>query len=203
MHPKLIIFVWLSAVAAGAADLRLPDPDQTRVILEQSVSDTRSNICVVFFTAHPQGTSTGNPIRYGFVSATNITHNLLLLRPEFGCRIIARSEDGKLVPRTKLGARYGQKFDALTHWVWDKKKLATKETGSGDPQRPYWTLARHAFPAVLEFPSLDRLFHFPTPGRYTVTISFKIAAYSYGTRLSQASLVELPPVSFDALKREH
>lgn len=173
-------------------------------ILGQAISEPRSNLCAVVFTnsyPHSGLVSATNPVSYGFVSTTNISYQIFILKPEYGCRISAHSKNRLPIKKTKTGVRYGEKLDLFKEWKWDEAKLTDKASGSGDLRRPYWGVARCGMPSVRQLPPLKDLFEFQGPGRYWVTVEFQVGACPLKARSTEAYLLRFTPVTFETIVR--
>lgn len=145
------------------------------------------------------------PIYYGFAMTTNKYTVMFLLRPEYGLRISAIGEDGRLVEPTAMGSKLGRHFDDLKGF--DKKAIDPNHGKSHDPffnsqevTPPYTT-------AIIEYSISppDQLFNFKTPGKYVVTIETAcFLSRDFIPQIQNNStnydLIKFPPVKLQIIK---
>lgn len=167
------------------------------------VSETRSNVFVVFMGDHPvvPGVSADKPLRLGFRSATTNSYDILILRPEFGYKVSAVSSSGRLIETTRKGAKCGKKFDLIRGW--DRNVLDMSRTRDHpNSESPYWLVAHPEFPIGRELACPEELFKFDKPGKYTMSIELQFLSYPRSSRSTNAYLVRLPPVKLEVVKEE-
>lgn len=149
----------------------------------------------------------GRPIYYGFAMTTNKYTDMFLLRPEYGLRISATGEDGRLVELTGVGSMLGRHFDDLKEF--DKKVIAPNQGKSQDPIRNPQMVTPPYTTAIIEYSISppDQLFNFKTPGKYTVTIEMAcFLSREYIPHIQNNStnydLIKFPPVKLTVIKEE-
>jgi hypothetical protein len=165
------------------------------------VTETRSNVFIVFLNG--KGTRTdllaNQPIECGFVSIIT-NYNIDILRPEYCCKISAKTSDGKTVEKTRIGAKYGTEFNNVKKW--DKKMFDMTFTNDSHPSHelPYWLPAKMNWPSIRKLPAPQELFKFDKPGTYEMEIELQFFAYPMHTSSTNAYLVKLPPVKVKVFK---
>lgn len=189
----------IAAKAGFAGETNKADTNLFNLFAGLTISETQSNIALVLFDKthdHPHGLALDKPISFGFITATGV-FNIYLMKPEYGCRISAVSESGKIVPRTRTGKKYGRAFDLVKKW---DRNCLDKSGPNADRWRPYWTLARPGFPSVKKLPALHEFFNFEKPGRYEVTIEMQVFSHAFHSSSTNAYLVKLPPIKLQVVK---
>ena len=147
-------------------------------------------------------------IYFGFALTTNKYSVILALKPEYGFRMSAVTENGEPVSPTSKGSRYGKSFDQLKGF--DKKAI--------DPTRnvPHYSYMPHfcivgptnETPSFEAIATPDELFNFTKPGKYTMTI--ETACFAKGDYMpninsstTNYSLVKFPPVRLQVIKKDN
>jgi hypothetical protein len=142
------------------------------------------------------------PIQYGFCSVTNLGRIVLILRPEYGLKISAYSQEGKRVEPTREGAKYGENFDALV--AFEAKAIEKRKA-----RPPYWYGAGtpDVIPRLVRsIPAPDELFRFKEPGNYTINIELAcFVSRSFppnsNANPSDYQLIKFPGVNIPVLKK--
>lgn len=179
--------------------------NKTRVDLSYCVfSKSCSNLFVAYQSATRKADDfpADKPIEFGSGSETNYDYTVLMLRPEYGCRLFAKSEDGKEVQLTRTGKHYGEKFDAVK--AYNKDLLDwTLVPGRYNPKTPCRTIARHDIPYISRiFPAPQKLFNFEKPGKYTMWIELQYFARPDLPHSTNLYLVRFQPVKLTVIKKE-
>jgi hypothetical protein len=187
----LLIAGGSSICSAATNELAMETP------LDCVVSTPKSNIVVVFKSDETGGRifSAEKPIIFGFASLTNTGLSIFMLRPEYGYRIAAKNESGKTIEKTRLGARYGARFEEVKAPYKDALDM-TRAVGylAGEP---YWTIAAQDVPSLTRhFPAPQDLFKIDEPGVYNITVELQCLCSD------NLYLVRLPPVELKVLKIE-
>jgi hypothetical protein len=140
------------------------------------ISETRSNLLVIYLSESDdvyhwaKEFYSNKHIYFGFALTTNKVSVLVVLKPEYGFRISAVTENGMPVEPTSEGAKYGRSFNDLKGF--DKQAI--------DPTRnkPHYSYMPHFdivgptsdAPRFDKIATPDELFTFQKPGKYTITI---------------------------------
>lgn len=164
------------------------------------LSRPRSNIFYAFRSSINDASyfPADKPIWFGFGSTTNYSYYVFMLRPEYGYRILARSEDGQVVKPTRLGASYGEKFDKIKGY--DEALDWTRGHG-GNSVRPFMDYAHRDLPSLDRiFPSPQELFNFDKPGKYTMWIELQCLSRSFLPNATNIYLVRFPPIQLQVIK---
>jgi hypothetical protein len=168
------------------------------------ISDQQSNMVVYFQGLHNNDAvlDADKPFNFGFQSTTSNYFQLFILRPEFGCKMSAKGEDGVDVELTRLGAKYGSRFGEVNGY----KKDIFDMTPGYNHDVPCWDYAANPGPPR-QLPAPAKLFNFRQPGHYTISIAIKCLyrpspplGESYRTNLF---LVQFPPVKLAVIKGEN
>jgi hypothetical protein len=173
-----------------------------------AISETRSNLLVIFLSksddvGHWAKVFNANKhILFGFALTTNQVSLLFALRPEYGFRLSAATENGKPVELTSRGAKYGRNFDELTGY---EKNAIDPSLGGG--RSPHWFVIGPSSdrPMFGSLPSPDELFNLKEPGQYTMSI--ETACYlkgDYTLKIDNPTnycLVKFPPVKLTVIKQ--
>lgn len=145
-------------------------------------------------------------IPFGFASTSNI-FEIFRLAPEYGYRISARSEDDTAVRLTKVGRRYGRRFDQVKgyderalDWSGEYYAPDNRKVRFGSA-RPFRTLAAGSYPSFQTIlPPLDDLFKFDKPGRYIVQIEVQCFSRPFPPASTNMQIVRFPPVKLTVEK---
>jgi hypothetical protein len=138
-------------------------------------------------------------IPFGFISATNYNYEVYILRSEYGYRILCKSEAGEQVKPTRLGARYGAKYDELKEY--NNNALDWTVGNGNNANRPFWAMVYHDQPSLTRiFPPPDQLFNFDKPGKYTLWIELQCFARPYLPYPSNLYIVRLPAAKLQVIK---
>jgi hypothetical protein len=205
-----IVFALLACFAAGAQTnnernfLKEYETNQTGLV---SKSD---KLAIVYQPSPEWGRvilakdfDSSKPIYVEFVSRTNVSSLLYILRPEYGFRFSAISEDGEMIEPTRQGAKYGKKFDDLK--TVDREAIAMNNRGT--PMRDIAGPHNSWIPVGTPMFTPDELFKFKTPGKYTITIEAAcFASQEWPPRptppMTNYYLAKFPPVKLTVIKKE-
>jgi hypothetical protein len=167
-----------------------------------------SKPCSNIFVAYQSSTHDSNtfpadkPIEFGSGSETNYDFVVLMLRPEYGYRLFAISEDNKKVQLTRTGEKYGKKFNDIKGF--NKSVLDwTRVPGRYNPDNPCRTYARHDMPYISRiFPAPQDIFNFEKPGKYAMWIELQYFARPALPGSTNLNLIKFPPVKLTVIKKE-
>jgi hypothetical protein len=210
--PALVLSI---AVVSRAESTNKPPPSitnfDTAVIAGSVVTETVSNLFVVFRHEEPRAPTTvflsDTPVRFGFSSTSNMYYDIFMLRPEYGYRVFAKSENGERLEATRLGARYGEKFGEIRGY--DKDTLDfSRRRGDRHPdrERPYYVgKAAQGFSGLpRSLPAPEELFRFNKPGKYIMWIEMQVLCCPSGRGAAgDIYLVKFPPVGLQVIKKEN
>jgi len=175
--------------------------DETKTIPYEKwdcvLSAPQSNIMVVFkcSQADPRIFLSDQPIVFGFLSVTNRSFEVFMLSPEYGYRIGATNETGQKVEKTRMGRRYGFRFDEVKASYEDLLDMTPSLGNAGS--RPYWTRAFEDIPSLSrQLPAPQDLFKMDKPGVYEITLEVQ-CLYS-----DEIRPIRFAPVTLRVVKRE-
>lgn len=165
------------------------------------ISQPSSNVICVFesFGGDPPLFPAQRPVIFGLRSETNYNYEIFMLAPEYGYKLVATSAEGVAVRPTKLGARYGVKFDKVK--VGDNDALDWTSDGTYNGGRPFWTVAPQQVPALSrKLPPPDQLFVLEKPGKYTVSVTVQVILRPQTPGSTNRYIARFPPVNLEIVK---
>jgi len=160
------------------------------------MSEPASNIAVIFLSASHNASAfpSAQPIGVGFLSMTNRSYKILRLKPEYEYRLLMSDESGNVIPPKPVGARYGEKFNALKGF---NASAVTRD-------RAFVSIATPEFPPPnkLTFPAPEVLFRLEKAGRYTLFVEAQCFCGSFPHTSTNLYLIRFPPVRIPVVKRD-
>jgi len=208
----LVLSIEVVSRAESAND---PVPGVTNVespiITGSVVTETVSNLYVVFRNEEPRVSTAVFPsdklVRFGFSSATNMNFDIFMLRPEYGYKLFATSEDGERLKATRMGAHYGQKFGKVRGYDKDILDFSRRRADRHpDRERPYYAgRAAQGFSGLpRSLPAPEELFRFGKPGKYVMWVEMQVLCCPSGRGAAgDIYLVKFPPVGLQMIKKEN
>jgi hypothetical protein len=188
-----IAAILVTAIMFAATGRAETPPSYSEILAGHIISQPKSNLClVVLRTAihHSESFPSDSRIYFGFISTNGARYKVCNLKPEYGIRLSATNESGKIAEKTSKGKSFGERFDLVKGY---DRKIIPKADGT---KLQYISIVTSGFPETgRSLPPLNELFRFDPSTKYKVFLELQVIAWPFNGSPSKDSFV----VKFDPI----